>query len=241
VPFLTVAVLLCVVLLLRLPDIRRSRWATLALIVAVSWQAGVAVYQSVSAAPRALAPYAAIRASQVSARSVPDSFGGTGFSQPDQFKLDVGRRLDRPALVALAPVRRERPPRAVTLSGQDPAGSLVATNVVYSPLVSATGQAQIIGRDPQGYAVLRIRPHDAQAWSATLTGACPLCADAVTESTSYLPLVIGQMLTVLAVFALLTVAAHLVSRRRRHRYQRLHQAPLNNFPSRRKALASSPR
>lgn len=204
VPFLTLVLLVGVVLLLRLPDIRNSRWATLALVLAVGWQAGLALDQSLSASPRGVAPYPAIRASEVSDGSVPNSF--IGFQQ-EQFKLVSGTPLDRPDQAALAPVRVQTPPKAVSLSGPQRAGSLVATNVVYSPLVTATGQAKIIGRDKDGYTVLQIRRHDTPVWTAKLSGACPLCLDSLMADGQYLPLVVGQILTIVAVATLFTISA----------------------------------
>jgi hypothetical protein len=201
VPYLTLGLILAMILLLRAPTIRTSRWAITGLVLAVAWQGGLAGYQSVVAKGRSIPPYPPILVHQVTAAAVPNSFGGKGFGQPTQFRLVSGRRVTGSAGVAVAPVVRTKPPVDAVLSGHQAPGSLVSTNVVYSPLIAVRGEARLAGRDKSGLVVLSITGGGPDGWRATVIGACPLCLSG-NRKVGYLPVEAGEALTVLGIAVL---------------------------------------
>jgi hypothetical protein len=218
VPYLTLALLLAMMLLLRSPAVRQNRWATAGLVLAVAWQVGLGGYQSLSARARVPETWPPVQASDVKAFDVPRSFDETGF-QYRQFRLVSGRLVVASDGTAVAPIVMTSPLTEAVLTGGQPAGSLVATNVVYSPLLVVRGTARLAGRDGTGLVVLAVTEHGPEGWRATVTGACPLCFGQ-NRRVGYLPVEIGETVTLLAlatsgVLAVLAATRSLRARTRR--------------------------
>jgi hypothetical protein len=120
--------------------------------------------------------------------------------------LVSGRLVVGPGDKANAPPNREKPPLEVELTGTERAGSLVSTNVVYSPLIRVRGEARIAGRDSAGLAVIQIADHGPAGWTATVAGACPLCFG-TNRRVGYVPAEVGAAITALSIAAVLTLGA----------------------------------
>jgi hypothetical protein len=199
VTWLTLAIVVACALVLRGAE-RRTRWLAPSLAGAIAVQSAIALWIAFGADASALPDVEPLRHGDISAGVVPRSFVGTGYGQPKQFRLP-GSAV-RPAEQVLAPQRLIDPPPRITLRGEQPARTLLATNVVDSPLIRYDGTARKVGRDKDGFAVLEVLPHAGPAWSVTISARAPL------------PVWAGRTLSALSVLAVLGWAlAALRSRR----------------------------
>jgi hypothetical protein len=210
VPYLSIAVLLGAIALLREPAVARRRLVLGTLLVAVVWQVGTAAFQAIGAQARPAAD--AMDASAVHARDAPTSFADEGFVQASQFRLTLGRPVARPASEADAPVERTPPPDRITVSGQEDPGTLLATNIVASPLIRIDGDARSVGRDADGFVVLEVVRRPGSQWRATIRSRCTWCVAALWGRA---PLALFAGRAVSAVAALVAAGSLFNWRRRR--------------------------
>ena len=199
VTFLALLTTLGVSALLASPPVRRSRTAILALLLICAWQVGLAVDLAVTSKARGVGPHPT--PTSVSAASIPPAFE-PGLFQAEQFRLVVERPLSLPKQSAQVRPIGDDTPREILLSGTQPQGSLVGTNVVASPLIHVTGQAEIAGASPEGYEVLRVKPGATDPWRARVGPACNSCLKAVTGKAPR-ALLLGKLATLIGVLALL--------------------------------------
>jgi hypothetical protein len=73
------------------------------------------------------------------------------------------------------------------------------------------GDARLAGRDAVGLVVLSVTEHSPAGWQATVSGACPLCIGE-NRRLGYLPVQVGEALTVLALAALVFISARAAMR-----------------------------
>jgi hypothetical protein len=155
VPYAMFAVCVAIALVLRE---RRDRAMAVTLGVVVAFQAGVGTWQALHARARGLPGVIPLKHGDIHPGIPPTSFVGPGLAQPGQFKLVDGVLSPRPAEEVKAPDRIVDPPIIITITGPRPAGGLVATNVVASPMVRVRGEARISAKDDSGYFVLAVPP-----------------------------------------------------------------------------------
>jgi hypothetical protein len=192
VPYLALVIVLALVVLLREAAVASRRWVRATLAVAVGWQVVTATVQVVTAEARG--PVRA-RPADVEPAVVPVSFADPGYAQAYQFRLDRGTPVARPPAAVRAPVRRDPPPDVVAIGGAEAPGTRLATNIVASPLVRVDGDARVVGRDRDGFAVLEVEPHDGPTWRAEVSPRCRTCASALWGDAPW-PLLLGRVLTV---------------------------------------------
>ena len=126
-------------------------------------------------------------------------------------------------LAEVRPVGDDTPPEIV-LSGSQPPGSLVGTNVVASPLIHLIGQATIAGTSPEGFEVLRVSSvGPAARWQARVATACNSCLRALTGKAP-IALLLGKLASLIGVLALvgLIIAATGAGRKGIGRFRRRH-------------------
>ena len=215
VPYLALAICLGVAGLLAVPAVRRSRLLIGTLLVALAFQGLQALIQGVSATARSLPDTPTLAHNDVTAERPPPSFVGPGFNQPVQFRLEPGH-TPRPIEAALAVAVGKDTPSVVALSGHQPAGTIVSTNIVDSPLIRFDGQARRIGRDDRSYVVLQVSGDAKPPWRATAVPACRSCLRALTGEAP-IALLAGRILTLLALVAVFALIASILVRLKRER------------------------
>jgi len=199
VTYLALFTVLGVIALLATPAIRASRLAVTTLLLVCGWQVGLATDLALTAQARGARPFPT--SSNVSTDSVPRAFE-PGLLQASQFRLVVDHPLSPPGpLASVAPLGGDTP-REILLSGGQPPGSLVATNVVASPLIHISGQAVAIGATPGGFEVLRVDRRATAPWHARVAPACGSCLRALTGGAP-LALLAAKLTSLLGVLALL--------------------------------------
>jgi hypothetical protein len=202
VTYLTLLILLGVVVLLASPSVQRNRPIILALVLVTGWQLGVALDLALTSRARGSTP--APTHDTISASSTPPAFT-PNLLQASEYRLSDAHPLSPPeGIAAVVPVGDDSPPQ-IELSGGEPPGSLVATNVVASPLIHATGAASIVGASPEGFAVLRVKPDAATPWHAKVSSVCGTCLSALTGKAPF-ALLAGRLASLLGVLALLGLA-----------------------------------
>jgi hypothetical protein len=204
VSYLALITVLAVIVLLASPAIQRSRLAVIALVLACGWQVGLAVDLALTSKARGGEPQPHPTPDNISARSLPAAFQ-PGLAQGLQFRLVVPHPLSAPGpLAQIGPIGDDTPTE-VKLSGSQPRGSLVATNVVDSPLVQVAGQATVVGANAEGYEVLRVNAVGlAGRWQATVAPACNSCLRALTGKAPF-ALLLGKFASLAGVLLLLAL------------------------------------
>ena len=207
VTFLALLTVIMVAVLLAAPAVRRSRLAIGMLLAATAWQVGLAGYLALNAQPRG-SP-GAVEPGSIRANAVPVSYA---FGQRVGYRLATHDPIRAPSEQArVAPVGDDSPP-VIRLSGSQPAGTLVATRVVESPLIRLTGGATVIGATTLGFSVLRV---DRSPWQATVRSVCNVCIGALGGHEP-LALFAGRFTSLVGVLALFgLLAAAVLARRRR--------------------------
>jgi hypothetical protein len=201
VTYLALFTVLGVIVLLASPAIQRNRPAIAALVLACGLQVGLAADLALTAKARGGEPHPAPTPSNVSATSVPTAFA-PGLAQVSQFRLAVVHFLS-----PLGPLARVRPvgddtPSEITLSGNQRVGSLVATNVVATPLIQVSGQASIAGTSLGGMEVLRVDSGGGRTpWRAKVAPACSSCLRALTGNGP-IALLLARLTSLVGVLAL---------------------------------------
>lgn len=198
VTFLALLTSLGLIALLASPPVQRNRAAILALLLICGWQVGLAVDLAVTSKARGVGPHPT--PNNVSAGSIPPAFA-PGLFQAEQFRLVFEHPLTPPRTSAQVGSIGDDTPREIMLSGSQPQGSLVGTNVVASPLIQVTGQAEIAGASPEGYEVLRVKPGATAPWHARVGPACNSCLRALTGKAP-LALLLGKLASLIGVLAL---------------------------------------
>lgn len=214
VTYLALITVLGVIALLATPAVQHSRFVILALLLICGWQIGLAVDLALTSKARPDTLHPTPAPSNITTASIPAAFT-PGLLQGRQFRLVVGHPLSPSGPLAdVGPVGHDTPPE-IMLSGSQPPGSLVATNIVASPLIHVTGQATIAGASSEGFEVLRVSSGRATApWRAGVGPACNSCLRALTGNAP-LALLVGKLASVIGMLALFgwIVAGTLASRR----------------------------
>ena len=149
--FLALLTVIMVAVLLAAPKVRQSRLAIGILLAATAWQIGLAGYLALNAQPSGSPT--AVNPGSIRANAVPVTYA---FGQRVGYRLATGNPIQPPSEQArIAPVSDDTPP-VIRLSGSQPAGTLVATQVVESPLIRFAGDATVIGATALGFTVLRV-------------------------------------------------------------------------------------
>lgn len=148
-----------------------AKWGGMTLVVVVFSQTVAAAAIAIGADGRAPVDHLPLRRADVAATSVPSSFRGV---QGLQFRLPG--RTPRPTIERLAPERLRNPPTTFALAGIEPAGTRLATNVAVSPFIVVSGEARVVGRDKDGFAVLEVLDHTGPRWEATVRPRVPAAA-----------------------------------------------------------------
>lgn len=211
VTFLALITVVGIIALLASPAVQRNRAGILVLLLISGWQVGLAVDLAITSKARGVGPRPT--PASISAASIPSAFAA-GLFQAEQFRLVVERPLVPTKPLAQVGSIGDDTPREITISGTQPQGSLVATNVVASPLIQVTGQAEIAGASAEGYEVLRVKPGAATPWRARVAPACKSCLRALTGKAP-LQLLLGKLASLLGLLALCgwIIAALCVARR----------------------------
>jgi hypothetical protein len=197
VTYLALITVLGVIALLAIPAVQRSRLAILALLLICGWQVGLAVDLALTAPAQGGEPQPHPTPSNVSAGSIPTFFAFTA-----AFRLVVDHPLSAPGPLAEVEPVGDDTPREIVLSGSQPQGSLVGTNVVASPLIDVTGEATIAGTSPEGFEVLRVSGGRATIrWHARVAPACNSCLRALTGKAPF-ALLLGKLASLVGVVAL---------------------------------------
>ncbi len=209
VTYLALLTALAIIVLLRIPALRKSRVTIALLLLAGAWQVGVALDLAISAQARGVSP--APTPASIHPWVLPPAFvGGT---QVIEFRLVSKHPLSPPAAQAgVSALGYDSAPQ-VQLSGSQPPGSLVSTRVVASPLIQISGDASVAGTTSDGLVVLRV---NRSPWLATVQSVCDSCLRALTGKAP-LALLIGRSLTILALLALLGLTILAVAQRARGR------------------------
>jgi hypothetical protein len=206
VTYLALVTVLGIAVLLAIPAVRRSRVALALLLLATLWQVGLAADLALGA--KARGAKVAPTPSNVRAGTRPPGYAA---GQQGQDRLVVHNAIRFPRLRAsVAPVGDGTPP-VVHLFGSQPAGSLVRTTVVASPLIRFAGSASVAGVTFNGFEVLRI---NRSPWHVAVRSACTSCLGAIAGSEP-LALLAGRVATLLGALALVALTiAHWRSIRR---------------------------
>jgi hypothetical protein len=169
----------------------RRTWIA-ALTVAVLVQSAMSLDQAWSSKEH-------LSTADVKREAVPFSFGKYQAISYTSRERPVLARPSRRIVVEASDARDE----VVAISGVARRGTRYALNVVYSPVVTVSGDARLLGRDADGYAVLSVDPPAGGGrWSATVREASPWPVD------------VGRLLSVLALLGVgLGAAAWLVRSR----------------------------
>lgn len=207
VTFLALLTVIMVAVLLAAPKVRQSRLAIGILLAATAWQIGLAGYLALNAQPSGSPT--AVNPGSIRANAVPVTYA---FGQRVGYRLATRNPIQPPSEQArIAPVSDDTPP-VIRLSGSQPAGTLVATQVVESPLIRFGGDATVIGATALGFSVLRV---DKTPWQVTVRSACNVCIGALGGHEP-LALFAGRVSSLAGVLALLgLLAAAFWARRRR--------------------------
>jgi hypothetical protein len=200
---LLIALSLCV--LLANPAIRRSRVAYVTLLLVVAWQVGLAVDFAVTAKESGQVENPLpVTVGEITATKLPPAYR-TGDYQGEMYRFSTSEPLARPESQAtVEPIGYDTPPQ-ITLTGQQPPGSLVTTTVVASPLIRLSGEATVAGETSEGYEVLSIDRGAARPWHATVAAVCSVCLGALTGHAPA-ALLAGGLATVIGVLVLLGTA-----------------------------------
>jgi hypothetical protein len=103
----------------------------------------------------------------------------------------------------------------VPLLGTDAPGTVLVSKVAWSPWVRVTGDARIVGRDTDGWAVVQVDRAPGGRWTAAARPACDTCLNGLSGG-SLRSLAVGRVVTVLTIVALLGwIGVELLQRRRR--------------------------
>jgi hypothetical protein len=199
--------------LLSIQGRRHTRWRNLALLALIGWTFAVATWQTWNSVGTPAPPWVT-SPSQVTATVFPYSmqYG----DQVGGFRFAGGTVLPDPSAKVLfgkpgAPETWTLPPTTgndrINVSGAAGEREVVA-NVIWSPLVTVTGDARIVGRDTQDYTVIAITSPADEPWHATFEPADPPAVR------------IGTLATVCSLVAIVLLALTIEIRRRRHRTDR---------------------
>lgn len=207
VTYLALVTVVLVAVLLTRPQLRSSRAVMSLLLIATAWQVGLAGYLALSAQP--LGTSRTPTEQSVRAGAPPAAY-------------ENGQRVSY-ALIPTVPVLATPPhqagvvpigddsPSTLHLYGSEPAGSLVATSVVATPLIRFTGDVSVAGNTSDDYEVLRV---NRTPWRATVTSACTACVDA-SAADAQLPLFAGRVVSLAGALILLALIAAAWRRRTR--------------------------
>jgi hypothetical protein len=208
VTYLALLTVLAIVVLLAIPALRKSRLTIAILLLASAWQVGLALDLAITAKPW---PRAGPHPTPASIHPwvQPTAFAtgqALGFRSVTAHPLRPAR-----AQASVSPLGYDSPPQ-VRLSGSEPAGTLVATTVIASPLIRVSGDASVAGSNGGGEVVLRV---NRSPWKVTVRSVCSTCLRALTGDAP-LALLIGRVSSAVGLLALLglIVAAILGNRRR---------------------------
>jgi hypothetical protein len=187
---------------------RARTWLVRALIVIVVVQAGMAVYIAKTTTATAPFPTTLFRHGGVPAKSEPTSFASTGLVNALQFRV-----VDK----AFGPPEFAADPYALAMS--DPLTSDVATikttgkrglaapiTAIWSPFIRVDGDAKLVGRTPNGLAIVRITQTDAKGrWSATVRPVCSGLCLAGLQGDAPWQLTAGRFLSLFCALALAAI------------------------------------
>ena len=209
VSYLTFLIVVGVGVLLTVPA-ARSKIAVTTLVALTCWQVGLGFY--VAASSDALPRNLAIPQSEVRASTTPVSFPAF---QAAQFRLVQHNPIAAPEQAVAIPPVGDNTPSTLSLSGNQPGGTLLASWIVASPLIAAHGDLSFAGATDQGFEVLRVKPGSPVPWHGSVGFACGSCLRAV-QGKAPAALLIGRLASLLGTAALLGLAGMaIVTRRRR--------------------------
>jgi hypothetical protein len=190
VTYLALFTVLLVAVLLTRPEVQRNRAVIALLLVATAWQVGLAGYLALSA--KALGTTNAPTPGTVHASASPAAY---------ENGQQVSYRLIPTAPVLPAPSQRadvvptgDDSPPALHLYGGQPVGSLIATDIVASPLIQFTGGVTVAGDTADDFEVLRVTR---SPWRATVSS-----VPALGQGAAF-ALVAGRVISLAGVLVLL--------------------------------------
>ena len=163
----------------------------------------------------------AVEKQGIHASPPPPTFITKGLAQPNQFLVfGKGFQTDPTAPsgpAKLAPRRYDAlRDDELTLTGDDPPGTLRYSEIVWSPWVRLSGDASIVGRDNGGYAIVRVDRSTDGRWTAQARQACGACLHGLKGGPLF-SIALGRLLSFLSALTLLGWAALTVFARRRAR------------------------
>jgi hypothetical protein len=200
VSYLALITVLGLIALLAVPAVQRSRLPILALLLICGWQVGLAVDLAVTAPAQGGEPHPHPTPNNISASSIPTAFPPG--EQGAQFRLTADHPVGALGSQAEVGPVSDDTPREIVLSGTQPQGSLVGTDVVASPLIHVTGEATFAGTSPAGFEVLRVSSgRTTVRWHASVAPACNSCLRALTGRAP-LALLLGKLASLVGVLAL---------------------------------------
>lgn len=200
VTYLALVTVLGVTVLLAMPAVARNRLAVIALVLATTWQVGLAAESAISAQARSGLGQPPATLANVNAETNPPAFQ-PGFLQASEYRLVPTPALPAPATAASVKPIGDDAPSEVILYGTQPPGTVVSTTVVQSPLIRVAGQVSDLGATQDGYAVLRVNHRTHGQWRATVTSVCGSCIRGIVGGAPFV-LFAGRAATVLAALAI---------------------------------------
>jgi hypothetical protein len=211
-----VAALAITVALVTISGARTRRAMTSALVVLVGAQVAMAVSTAIDS--QTSAPGIAgfrLRHGDVRVGGEPASFAGSDFVTTRQFRI-VNRPSGTQATSGGVAVSIKDPSMdSIVLRGIDPAGTPLATGLVWSPLMRVQGDLRLSGRTADGLAIVTVAHTDrAGRWHATARSRCLLCLDDHAPRQ----VLAGRLITLFSAAAL--AVAGLVGLRRRRTARR---------------------
>jgi hypothetical protein len=203
--YVTLALVLAAAVLVARSGAARRRWVVGLVVVAVAWQGALAMVVAVDSSPASTAV-----AGLTTPSTVPGSFPKAW--QGRQFHLVRGD-LVKPRTYVSVPTQTVRPPDEIHIAAHDPMGTMVATNIVASPLIRVDGDAIAVGRDDEEMLVLRVTDVHDGAWQATVRPVCGgLCLGGLTGGAPF-AVFAGRIVSLAALLGLLAIAAWPLIRR----------------------------
>jgi hypothetical protein len=217
IPYFVMVIALAVtVALVNLPAGRARRSLIGLLVLATVAQVGMGGWIALNSRAASNQPGPLLKASQIHAEDEPVLAGGDGYIFPYQFRIVHHPAGAQPAGPAV-PVSLRDPVTSdvATLSGSAQVGDVRGAFISWSPFIRMEGDADLVGYDEWGQAVIRVNHTDAGGrWKATVRPRCTTCLGALTGRDPW-QLLAGRAVSV---FSLLLIAATALSwlRRRRH-------------------------
>jgi hypothetical protein len=184
IPYFVMAITLAVIVaLLSLPAGRARRVLAGLLIFATGAQAGMAVWITRETKAGSNHPeQTQLKREQITPDVEPSLVGGAGFIFPYQFRIVHHPAGAQPAGPPIALALGDPSSSDVgTLGGTARVGDVRGAYFAWSPFVRMDGDAELVGYDDWGQAVIRVDRTDAKGqWTATVRSRCTTCIGALS-------------------------------------------------------------